>query len=354
MNCLIEVLVELEFVGIDSEIVTNNAKVEITLDAVNEKDEETADPEDTKVLKGNVVVTYKDTLGNKLHEDIELGEELGGTEYTTEEKSFYGYTLVEEPKNKDGVYVAEETIVVEYVYNKNIGTSDEELTKVGSKEVSDMNSAFDYTIRYNTIIKDYVGEATLVITDELPYDIDDDKSIYNREICEYTDGKLVCTYTKNITEEDNTFVIEEELTLYYVGIDSNKVTNRVNSVLTYGETTKENDSEYTSEVKMGTVIVNYVTTDGTKLTESITLTGLVGEGYTTDKKDFDKYNFVRVDGEVEGEYTEDTIEVTYVYDLVVMPPQTGLDMNMFMLIKYLVFAAIIVISGKTYKLIKNN
>ena len=345
---------ELEFIGIDSETVTNNAKVEIILDDVDKKDEEEADPKDTEVLKGNVIVTYKDIDGNRLHEDIELGKELGGTLYTTEEKTFYGYTLVELPKNKDGVYVANETIYVEYVYSKNIGTSEEELVKVGLEVVDSIDSAFDYTITYNTIIKDYVGEATLVITDELPYEIDDEKSIYNREVCEYSNGKLVCTYSKNINEVDNTISIEEEITLYYIGVDSNMVTNKVNSILTYGETTKENDSEYTSEVKEGTVIVNYVTTDGTKLTDSITLTGLVGDSYTTERKDFDSYNFVRVDGEVLGEYTEDTIEGTYVYDLVVMPPQTGLDMNMFMFIKYLVFAMVIVVSGKTYKLIKNN
>ena len=121
----------------------------------------------------------------------------------------------------------------------------------------------------------------------------------------------------------------------------------------YGTTTKENDSEYTSEVKEGTVIVNYVNKNGDKLTESITLTGLVGNSYATTKKIFDKYNFIEVKGEVEGKYIDGVIEVTYVYDLTPLPPQTGVEFNPFMFIKYLLFASIIVVSGKTYKIINN-
>ena len=81
---------------------------------------------------------------------------------------------------------------------------------------------------------------------------------------------------------------------------------------------------------------------------------MVGDTYTTEKKIFDKYNFIEVNGEVEGTYTEEQIEVTYVYDLTPLPPQTGVDMNLFIFIKYLVAAMVVVVSGKTYKLIKNN
>ena len=61
-----------------------------------------------------------------------------------------------------------------------------------------------------------------------------------------------------------------------------------------------------------------------------------------------------LDSEVEGKYKDGVIEVTYVYDLTPLPPQTGVEFNLFMFIKYLLFAAIIIVSGKTYKLIKNN
>ena len=257
------------------------------------------------------------------------------------------------PSNANGNYTKED-IFVEYVYSKNVGSSEEEFVKTGDSVVKDINTPVNYTITYDTVISDYVGEATLVITDELPYEIDIEKSVYNTEDCEYSDGKLICTYTKNITKEDNGFAIEELFTLYYVDIANSEVTNKAIAELTYGTTTKTNDSEYTSEIKTSNVVVNYVTKDGSKLIESVVLTGMVGELYNTEKKEFDKYNFIEVRGEVEGEFAEEDIEVTYVYDLTPLPPQTGIECNMFMYIKYLIALAFIVVSGKAYQIIKNN
>ena len=48
------------------------------------------------------------------------------------------------------------------------------------------------------------------------------------------------------------------------------------------------------------------------------------------------------------------MEITYVYDVIPLPPQTGIECNMFMYIKYLIVLAIVVVSGKTYQIIKNN
>ena len=81
---------------------------------------------------------------------------------------------------------------------------------------------------------------------------------------------------------------------------------------------------------------------------------MIGSLYSTEKKIFDKYNFIEVKGEVEGEYIDGVVEITYVYDLTPLPPQTGVEFNLFMIVKYLIIAAIIVIVGKIYTLIKNN
>lgn len=82
----------------------------------------------------------------------------------------------------------------------------------------------------------------------------------------------------------------------------------------------------------GTLIINYVDSDGNKLTEEIITEGKVGEKYTTEKKDFEGYTFITVEGEPEGIYTEETINVTYYYDKNIgtgnieeLPPQTGFN-----------------------------
>lgn len=82
----------------------------------------------------------------------------------------------------------------------------------------------------------------------------------------------------------------------------------------------------------GVLVVNHVDSDGNRLTEEVTTTDLVGNEYTTEKKDFDGYTFITVEGEPIGTYIDGTIRVTYYYDkntgtgnIEVLPPQTGFN-----------------------------
>ena len=325
------------------------------------------------VPSGTVVATYKTDKGVTLSNNVTTTD-LVGKEYTTEAKEFFGYTLKEIPSNKDGLYT-KGTTYVNYVYTKNIGTSEEELNKDGIELVGSITDAFDYTITYNTEIKDYVGKATLTITDILPFEIDAEKSEISNN-CKYIkeNNTILCKYEMdntpiiinigNININNNgqiedinkniIFNIEENFKLYYINVDKKEVTNKVTAELTYGNVTKTTDDEHTTEVEEGTVIVNYVTKDGEKLTDSITLTGPVGTTYETVKKEFDKYSFIEVKGEVEGTYSKGQKEVTYVYDLTILPPQTGVEANMFMYVNYIFALIALAVAFRTYKTIKNN
>lgn len=63
----------------------------------------------------------------------------------------------------------------------------------------------------------------------------------------------------------------------------------------------------------GTVLVEYVNTDGSKISEDIVKSGTVGEGYSTEKKDIKGYTFKEVQGSTTGQFTEQVQTVTYVY-----------------------------------------
>ena len=81
---------------------------------------------------------------------------------------------------------------------------------------------------------------------------------------------------------------------------------------------------------LGKVVINYVDSDGNKLTEEITLIDSVGENYTTIEKEFEGYTFIAVEGPTTGEYIDGTIYVTYYYDKNIgtgdiTPPQTGVE-----------------------------
>ena len=318
-----------KYLGLTSETdltVKNIVNAELTYG--NNKENSNDSVEDV-IKASKVTAIYVDEANNTLADSEEMTG-LIDSEYTTHEKSILGYTLKEMPVNKNGVYT-EEDIIVKYVYTKNIGTSEEEVKKIGLEEVSSINEAFIYTITYNAVIKDYVGDVKLVIKDVLPYEIDVEKSIIdtnNNIACKYINSMIVCEYTKTInSEEDSKIDIAINLELYFKNVDSEIVINKVEAMLTYGDTEKSSKDETGTKVLKGTVIVNYVTEDGEELAPSEEMTGLVGSEYKTNKKAFDKYYLKEVKGNETGEYMEETQEVTYVYSLIPLPPQTGYEGN---------------------------
>ena len=70
---------------------------------------------------------------------------------------------------------------------------------------------------------------------------------------------------------------------------------------------------YYTRTNAGGVIVHYVDEEGNKLVEDELITGKVADQYQTEQKDIPNYDFVRVEGQTEGELTEEVIEVTYIY-----------------------------------------
>ena len=326
----VEFRASVKYMGLTSitDLTVKNV-VEATLTYGKNEKTSTGETEDT-IKASKVTAIYVDEEDNTLASS-EVTTGLIDNEYTTSEKPILGYTLKLVPVNKNGVYTEEE-IIVKYVYTKNIGTSEEDLKKVGLDEVTSIDEAFIYTITYNATIKDYVGDVKLVIVDKLPYEIDMEKSVIDTNSddieCKYINGEIVCEYNKTInSENDNTIDIIINLELYFKNIDSNMVINKVESMLTYGKEEKESKDETGTKVLSGTVIVNYVTEDGEELASSEEMTGLVGEDYKTTKKAFDKYYLKEVKGNETGVYTEDTQEVTYVYSLIPLPPQTGYEGN---------------------------
>ena len=319
---------ELVFIGIDKDTIVNKAKTIIDLDKNSIPGKETE--KETEIEKGTLKVIYKtDDKESVILKELPETTELAGTKYSTVKESFYGYTFKENQGDKvSGEYVANNTLVVYYIYTKNIGGSDDKLFKGGSYEVEGVNSEFNYTIKYNAVITDYIGEATITIVDKLPYKLDLSKSVFDKNVWTYDEETLTLTYTKkyNITEK---LVIDfnEELSLYYIGVDTKEVYNGVVSNLTYGKVNKDNENGVFTKVKEGNVVVKYVTVKDNSyenLTDDITLNGLVGTTYVTNEKEFDNYVLVETIGEVEGEFTLEDKEVIYVYKLKELPPKTGI------------------------------
>ena len=354
--------IKLKYLNITGAEVTNNVKSKLYY---GNKSVDAEDNVTDTIPYGNVIATYKDTEGNTLTSNY-TNNGLAGSEYTTPQKEIFGYTFKEvNGDDKEGIYVENKELVVNYVYTKNDGNiEDFDVKKEGSNIVESINGVFNYTITASTVITDYVGDATLIVTDILPYAIDKDNSTYDNR-CTYNEENNTITckvvYT-DITENDyidGIYSINEEfnLDLVFVSVDSDKVVNKATASIVLDNNKESDEDEKVTEVLKGTVIATYKDTDGNVLSNDVTTTGLVGSEYKTSSKDFFGYSLKEVKGSEVGTYTEDTIYVDYIYVKTIgegdiEPPQTGVEGTS--LYDYLLLIGMLVISLKGYKKLKRS
>lgn len=68
--------------------------------------------------------------------------------------------------------------------------------------------------------------------------------------------------------------------------------------------------------KNSNVVVSYITDEGIILHDDVTLDGYVGKEYTTEEKTFEGYALLEVIGDRTGQFKDETIQVTYIYQYV--------------------------------------
>ncbi|MDY7610345.1 MucBP domain-containing protein [Streptococcus suis] len=218
-------------------------------------------------------------------------------------------------------------------------------------EVKNGTVVVNYVTEDGTVIKDPVTD-TPTSPEGTPYDTTDNKPktitfkdeeyelvrVDGTENGKVVEGETVVTYvyrkvetpakkvvTNHVDEEGNPVAPQEEGTKPNKSIPGYEFT---------GKTVTDEDGntthiyKKTPEVKNGTVVVNYVTEDGTVIKDPVTDTPTSPEGTpydTTDNKPKtitfkdEEYELVRVDGTENGKVVEGETVVTYVYRKVETP-----------------------------------
>ena len=294
------------------------------------------DSEDIPVeIYGDLVVKYVTYENNKeviLIPTINENNKVG-TPYNTEKENIYGYEFVEVKGNPNGK-ITEGTTTVIYVYKLSNGNyTEEEIEKTSSETIDSIDSQFNYTIKYNVTINDYIGEATTTITDNLPYEIDETNSNLNGGVYDKENNTITWIIKSNITENNRTVTFNKEISVVYLNINDVTVTNEVTGQTVFGNTTTNgNEDETTTIVDTGKVIAHYIEKEtNVKIANDTTYNGLVGSTYVTEEKDIEGYFLSTIEGETTGVYDgEKVIEVTYIYEKKgqggdINPPHTGLD-----------------------------
>lgn len=327
----------------------------------NSTDGDTSDSAEIPVrIEGNLTVIYRSK--DEVFEKVTITK-LAGSEYTTEAKDFFGYHLVEVNGSEKGVYVAEDTITVEYIYELNDGEiTNNKVTKEGPEVISDVNDYTEYVFTYDGTVKNYIGKVTLTVTDVLPYEIYsagyDDRCDYDFE-----NNTFTCKVEYDITEEDyvnGEYNIHEEFSLnvVYGEIDSDVITNKVDSKLELRKVYKDSESSVDSKILKGELLVSYVDEEGNVL-DSYTITDHAGLYYETEEREFDGYTFKSSSDNTEGFLiANETVYVEYVYSKNIgtyeeLPPFTGIEDTSVNYIGYILAAFLFILLGKK-KETKNN
>ena len=294
------------------------------------------DSEDIPVeIYGDLVVkyvTYENDKEITLLPTINENNKVG-TPYNTEKEDIYGYEFVEVKGNPNGK-ITEGTTTVIYIYKLSNGNyTEEEIEKTSSETIDSIDSEFNYTIKYNVTINDYIGEATTTITDNLPYEIDETNSNLNGGVYDKENNTITWIIKTNIDENNNTIEFNKTIEVIYIDIDNPIVSNNVTGQTVFGNTTTNgNEDETTTIVDTGKVIAHYIEKEtNVKIANDTTYNGLVGSTYVTEEKDIEGYFLSTIEGETTGVYDgEKVIEVTYIYEKKgqggdINPPHTGLD-----------------------------
>ena len=282
------------------------------------------DSEDIPVkIYGDLVVkyvTYENDKEITLLPTINENNKVG-TPYNTKKEDIYGYEFVEVKGNPNGK-ITERTTTVIYIYKLSNGNyTEEEIEKTSSETIDSIDSQFNYTIKYNVTINDFIGEATTTITDNLPYEIDETNSNLNGGVYDKENKTITWIIKSNITENNRTVTFNKEISVVYLNINDATVTNEVTGQTVFGNTTTNgNEDETTTIVDVGKVIARYIEKDTNKeLQPSIEQNGLVGTSYETKAGDTSTgnlygYKLVKIEGNETGKIVKETTYVTYIYE----------------------------------------
>ena len=269
--------------------------------------------------KGTVKVSYLEEGTNNRLSETTTKTYSYGDEYETSEASDIpaNYTLSRKTDNYRGV-ISTPNVEVTYYYKKKDAEVDPEITKTGTTKITSTTEKVSYDINYKSEFKDYIGQATITITDKLPYKINTAESelaggTYNEANNEITWQEVVQvnSYTQSI------ITITKKLNLKFTNIDPKQrmMTNTVIQNTTTDDKNITTQNVHNTNIEVpGKITVRYVdSTTGEDLIDRIVTTNLVGETYKSEEAEIEGYSLVSKPATEEYEYkvTDQIVEYKY-------------------------------------------
>ena len=288
-------------------------------------------------VPGTVTVKYIDKYTGEEIDDRVEKDGVIGTKYdvTEDKKEIAGYTLIEEPEEKEGIYTEEPQEKI-YYYAKNTNV----IVKYLEKDETESNA--DNTVVAEEVrIEGYEGKEYTT----------EEKTVPNYTFVE-VDGETEGNMTSESIEVIYYYAPNTKVMVKYLEQDNTPENNEDNILLATEEIEGYAGKEYTTEEKViegytfvkatentkgimtkdtieviyyyapnTKVIVKYLEQDNTPennndnkvLKPETTIEGYVGKEYTTKEEVIKGYTFVEATENTKGTMTKDTIEVIYYY-----------------------------------------
>ena len=270
-----------------------------------------------KLKDSSVLVNYITENGTPLTDSVTLTGKVFD-KYDTEAKEFYGYELTAVPDNASGE-MTEEQIVVNYIYKlKDTSVVVNYVDEDNNPLVDSITISGKVFDKYSTEQKEFYGYELTAVPDNASGEMTEEQIVVNY-IYKLKDTSVIVNYVDednnpladSITKEGKVFDEYSTEQKKFYGYELTAVPDNAS-----GEMTEEQIVvNYIYKLKDTSVLVNYITEDGTPLTDSITLTGKVFDKYETEEKTFKGYELTAVPENASGEMTEEQIVVNYIYRL---------------------------------------
>ena len=294
-----------------AEKITNTVDVTLTYDDKtlvdsNYKDVYIAEQYDL-IVKHLEYGTDK-VLAPEVHEKY-----YGGAGYTTSEENIDGYRLKIRPDNYKGLIEKEVTEVV-YYYEDTDPKLDNRIDKLGEDYKTSDYEVYDYTIKYNSSIRDYIGNVSTKTIDYLPYEIDVEKSELDGGVYDSQNKTItwIDDYTTDSIDEVNKEYIYN-IKLVYIDRDSNIVTNRVKGTTIIDGVERTVESSIATR-NNGIITVKYIDIDtGEELIENVESSGLINDEFIPVPQEIEGYTLVEIPDKHLYIYETDPQVVYYKY-----------------------------------------
>lgn len=277
--------------------------------------------------QGKVIVHYQDEEQNSLSPDVELTGDIDDI-YTAEVKPFDDYVLKGIEGNVSGKFTAQDQEVTLIYAKKGSGTEkgvlivdyqDETGHPLLNSEVTIGEIDEDYETTQKSIdgytFKEVQGNVTGKYVDGITrvtyiYTKDKEPEKLGNLTIKYQDEKgekLAEDFTES--QPIGTLIPLEQLNKTFENYEFKEIKGFTSGVYT------AEDQEITVIYRKltGKVIVNHISDSGKVLANPVLMSGDVGDGYESAKKEFKGYKFKETLGNSTGIYTSELQIVTYIY-----------------------------------------